>query len=101
MCDKPITQSEVRQAISRSGNNKSPGPDNLPAEFYKEFTYLILTELTEVFNEAIDQGALPGRMLEGEISLLYKKKDPRDIRNYRPITLLNADYKLFFDLKFC
>lgn len=28
------------------------------------------------------------------IILLYKKKDPRDLRNYRPIALLNVDYKI-------
>ena len=33
-------------------------------------------------------------MHEGDIILLYKKKDPKDIRNYRPITLLNTDYKI-------
>ena len=53
---------------------------------------MISGELTAVFNEAINTGMLPDRMLEGEVALLYKKKDPRDIRNYRPITLLNTDY---------
>ena len=33
-------------------------------------------------------------MTEGLISVLYKKKDRNDPRNYRPITLLNGDYKI-------
>ena len=32
-------------------------------------------------------------MKQGDIVLIYKKKDPKEIRNYRPITLLNnSDY---------
>ena len=94
MCDATITVPEVRTAVLRCGNNKSPGPDCLPAEFYKEFLDLIDTELAAVLNEAADNGELPPSMLLGEITLLYKKKDPRDVRNYRPITLLNVDYKI-------
>ena len=33
-------------------------------------------------------------MLAGTISVLYKKKDRDDPRNYRPLTLLNCDYKI-------
>ena len=40
------------------------------------------------------EGVLTDSMRRGNIILLYKKKDPYDIRNYRPITLLNADYKI-------
>ena len=35
------------------------------------------------------------KLNEGCINLIYKKKDPEDIANYRPITLLNTDYKIF------
>jgi hypothetical protein len=33
-------------------------------------------------------------MREGDVVLLYKKGDSRDPRNYRPITLLQVDYKI-------
>jgi len=33
-------------------------------------------------------------MREGDIILLYKKGYSRDPRNYRPITLLQVDYKI-------
>jgi len=31
----------------------------------------------------------------GDISVLYKKGDPKEPRNYRPITLLQVDYKIY------
>ena len=37
-------------------------------------------------------------MRTGEIIVLYKKEDPRDVRNYRPITLLNYDYKILLKI---
>ena len=55
---------------------------------------VLVNDLTSYYNELYDERQLTPNMLMGEIILLYKKKDPRDARNYRPITLLNSEYKI-------
>ena len=73
---------------------KSPGPDQLPNKFYVTFSGILAPILTKVFNTAREAGRLPPEMLEGTIPVLDKKKSRDDPRNYRPITLLNSDYKI-------
>jgi len=93
--DKPFELQELQRAIRGMAEGKSPGPDKLPAEFYQEFEDLITEGLQHMIEECLDTGSFSPAVREGEIILLYKKSDPRDIRNYRPITLLNVDYKIF------
>ena len=78
--------------------NKATGPDGIPAEFYTQFEYLILERLHAVLTEAVERGWLDENMREGDINLLYKKGDAREVRNYRPITLLQTDYKIYYKL---
>ena len=92
--EKAISIEEVRREILRMGKGKSPGPDKLGAEFYQTFIDLILTDLHGVLVDSHRRGVLPTTMMEGELTLLFKKGDPREVRNYRPITLLNTDYKV-------
>ena len=40
-------------------------------------------------------GAIDARFTEAMMGLLYKMKDRRDVKNYRPITLLNMEYKMY------
>jgi hypothetical protein len=94
ICDAELTVAEMRAVVNNLATRKSPGPDRIPNKFYKTYSKLIATILTEVFNESRREGALPDSCLEGFISVLYKKNDRDDPRNYRPITLLNADYKI-------
>ena len=48
-----------------------------------------------MYNESFSLGLLPECMRIGVVTLLEKKgKDRLDIANWRPITLLNVDYKL-------
>ena len=52
--------------------------------------------LTQVYNDIETYGTdLTTGFSEGCMTPIYKKKNPDDIANYRPITLLNTDYKIF------
>ena len=33
----PITIAEIHSTVNKMKNNKAPGPDGIPAEFYKSF----------------------------------------------------------------
>ncbi|KAL1937522.1 hypothetical protein VTO73DRAFT_13108 [Trametes versicolor] len=103
-----ITRDEVEEAVKEAARNKAPGLDGLPSEIWK--TYLawyesdtkkgetaidVVGALTTVFNDIARHGLLEeSTFTEGWICPIYKKKDTREIVNYRPITLLNSDYKI-------
>ena len=75
--------------------NKSPGLDGLTAEFYVTFWDQLKHTLLLVYENSISSEMLPKSLRVGVITLLEKKgKDILDIANWRPITLLNTDYKL-------
>ena len=99
---------EVETAIREAATGKSPGLDGIPAELWKECykhqladakknkpTFNVVTVLKEVYNDIETFGIEEGTdFSKGWICPIYKKKDKRKAENYRPITLLNADYKI-------
>ena len=74
--------------------NKSPGSDGLTVEFYREFYTKSKTLLIKSLNEGYEKGRFSNTQRTGILSLMYKKNDPLDLANWRPITLLNVDYKI-------
>ena len=89
-----ITIDEVEKVASHLPAGKSAGPDRLPNEFFSAFSQLLAPLLASSFNEMRSAGALAPGFNDGLVSILYKKGTRLDIRNYRPITLLNGDYKI-------
>ena len=98
MCEslnQMISEREVISAIKSMARNKTPGSDGLPIEFYITFWSQIKDFLLDAISEAFHSGRLHDTALEGIVTLIPKKdKDSRYIKNMRPITLLNVDYKI-------
>lgn len=92
---RPITQSEILKIIQLLPNNKAPGPDGFSGEFYKKFSKILISPLSEMFQSSYVVGALPPSLMEANISLVLKKgKPPEDCASYRPISVLNLDLKI-------
>ena len=75
-------------------SNKSPGSDGLPVEFNITFWNDIKTILVNALNAAYHLGELSPTQKRGILTLLYKKGDKDALTNWRPISLLNTDYKI-------
>lgn len=88
--------SEISHAISVLKRGKAPGPDGFTIEFYVHFAALLLPKLLLLYDSFITDGSSSGTFQEAMICLIPKEnKDPSQCKNYRPISLVNLDYKSF------
>ena len=94
--NEPITESEVKKAISGLKNNKSCGIDSIVNEHLKSLSHIIAPPLVNIFNLVFDSGIIPESWTLGMIKPIYKNKGCKsDPANYRPITLISCLGKLF------
>ena len=93
-CEGRFSVDECHAALFGMAKGKSPGLDGLPMEFYVKFWSIIGSDLVDVLNSCYSSGSLALSQRRGVISLIFKKGDRLDIRNWRPISLLNVDYKI-------
>uniref|UniRef100_A0A8D0B7S4 Reverse transcriptase n=1 Tax=Salvator merianae TaxID=96440 RepID=A0A8D0B7S4_SALMN len=89
----PIQEQEVRKTIKGLKLHKAPGEDGYSSDFYKlcEETPLLMT-----MNNILKNGEIPESWEKAFITLIPKEgQDLTLSKNYRPISLLNNDYKIF------
>ena len=106
---KEIDEDEIETALKESSNNKAAGLDGIPVELWKMLHHQyksakenerhkycnITSVLAEIFRDVAKNGIKAGTAFnEGWMCPIYKKKEADDIANYRPITVLNTDYKI-------
>lgn len=91
---RPIEMEELKKVVFGMENNKAPGPDGFPVEFYKHFWYLIKDNLMELITDFMKRKIGVERLNYGVITLIPKCKEARMIQKFRPICLLNVSFKI-------
>ncbi|GFO50552.1 RNA-directed DNA polymerase (reverse transcriptase) domain containing protein [Plakobranchus ocellatus] len=83
-----------RQSLLAMSKKKAPGPDDITSDILLLRDEPVLKYLTSCSNGILKSRKIPACWEEAKI-IIYKKGDPGDIKNYRPISLLSLSYKLF------
>ena len=92
----PYTEQELLAALKSLPTGASPGNDGLPPAFYITFWKVVGKPLAHMLNVAVAGGALPGASLQARIILLPKTAaDAPRASDFRPISLLNTEYKIW------
>ena len=107
---EPISNELIELALKESAYGSASGINGILYEYWKflnktkqenignqQYKNLnIIKSLAMVYNDIEEFGVDPSsKFTIGWMCLLYKKGDKRLIENYRPITLLNTDYKIY------
>ena len=94
---RPVTSSEIETMIKNLPQNKSPVPDSLTGKYYQTFREELIPVLLKQFQKVSEEEKLPNSFYEATIPLIPKldKDTSKKKKNYRPISLMNIDAKIF------
>ena len=81
--------------LKHLSNNKAPGPDGVTNELLKCAPEVVQQHLHTIIKCMWHTRHTPTQLKQSDTVLLYKKGDPADPSNYRPIALANTIYKLW------
>ena len=95
LCEGLLNRKECLDALKSMKGDDSPGTDGLPCEFYEVFWNDLAEILLNSLNYSYDIGKLSISQRRGIIKLMPKKDAELNlIKNWRPLTLLNCNYKI-------
>jgi hypothetical protein len=92
--EAPFTFEELQAAVFKGESKKSLGRDGIGLEFFKAVWEEVEGDMRLLFNHMFGDRHLSRQQKQGVIVCVPKNGRPRIPEDYRPIALLNTDYKI-------
>jgi hypothetical protein len=92
--EAPFEEREVWEVIKGMDGDKAPGPDGFTMAFFKECWGVIKGDFMAVFTEFHDQGEFVKSINSTFIALIPKVHGAKEIKDFRPISLVGGIYKI-------
>jgi len=91
---KPTKTNEIDKIIRSLKNRNSHGYDEASSKILKISAPYIIPPLTYIFNQILRAGIFPDRMKCAIIKPLHKKGSTKEMKNYKPISLITTFAKV-------
>lgn len=90
-----VSEVQVRNAIDDLKNSKSADIYGFSVPLIKSVKDILISPLTKLVNYCLNENTFPEALKKASVIPIYKKGDPHDSNNYRPISLLPVFSKIF------
>ena len=93
-----LTPDEVNSILKSLPIGKATGPDGVSNRILSALANELSLPICHFFNQSLNQGDVPDCFKESHISPVPKGRDPSELSNYRPISLLSNLEKVLKEL---
>nr|GFC80304.1 RNA-directed DNA polymerase, eukaryota, reverse transcriptase zinc-binding domain protein [Tanacetum cinerariifolium] len=89
-----VTSDKIKKSVWDCGPDKSPGPDGFTLDFFRRFWSIVGEDVILAVKEFFSSGVIPNGCNSSFIALIPKVMDAKLINDFRPISLVECQYKI-------
>ena len=93
--DSFINEKELQRTIKLLKGNKATDESCMIGEYVKALGDQDLNNLMRLLNDVLMGGCIPKEWKESRVVLVHKGGSKNELKNYRPVAIINVVYKLF------
>ena len=90
-----MTSDQVENVIKNLNTHKATQQNDIPAKIIIKASDIISPYLSNIYTRSIQNSIFPNALKEADVTPVHKKGDRTKIENYRPVSILPNDSKIY------